>query len=274
MTAAHSDWSSISITAHYTAQCWVRQALPWAWRFDTWQGRVFWGLVNPMFVVASRIGLTSPPDFLIQRQRMLDALVERLGPRQLINLGAGLCPRAVAHAQRTGHRCVEGDLPRMVQLKAERIGPRRPPSFHQASIDLMAEPDYAASLGHVLGRERPVVVITEGLLPYFSLEQRALLFRRVAALLRQLGGGTYLTDVHHQLDAERLGWLSRAFRAGQHLVARTPVYPLVRDGDEGRRMLLEAGFSRVAIHDPEDFAHLGLPQRPHSAGLKMYESTV
>ena len=276
MEAAASEWDSISITAHYTAQVWARLHLPWAWRFDTRTGRIFYAAAAPLMGLAARAGLTTPHEFLVQRHRIIDALMERRAPAQLLDLAGGLSPRCLAFAHKHGRPGIDVDLERMIQLKAALAGPAGLPStYRQAPLDLIASQDYAADLGAALARVNPTVVITEGILPYFSIEQQQHVFARIAALLRCCGGGTYLTDVHHQRETDRLGRFATVFRWGLHLIARSPLHPMIPDEATGRLLLAQAGFDAVTVHDPRQWQQeLDLPLRPLGAGLAIYEARV
>lgn len=270
-----TEWDSISITAHYTAQVWAQEHLPWAWRFDTRKGRAFYAAVEPLMALASQAGLTTPHDFLVQRHRIIDALVARWRPAQLLDLAGGLSPRCLAYSHKYGGLCTDVDLERMIALKAKLVGGDAPGSYRQAALDLVASQNYVADLGPALARVGPTVVITEGILPYFSLEQQRHVFSRVAALLRWCGGGAYLTDVHHQQEADRLGGITAVFRWGLSRVARSPQHPMIPDEAAGRGWLSQAGFDEVAVHDPATWQReLDLPLRRHGVGLRIYEARV
>jgi hypothetical protein len=271
-----SEWDSISITAHYTAQVWARQHLPWAWHFDTLKGRIFYSAVQPLCLLASRFGITAPPDFLVQRHRIIDALVERLAPAQLIELAGGLSPRGLACSQRHGLHAIDVDLEAVVRLKASLVEKVAPPGYHLRALDLIASQDYARDLEPALQQVRPTVVITEGILPYFSIDQQRHVFSCIAGLLHSCGGGTYLTDIHHQDEVDRLPLgLARIFRWGLHQISRSPRNPMIPNFELGERLLLEAGFHRVRAHRPSDWEQeLDLPHRELGSGLHVYESTV
>jgi len=272
----HSDrqTTNISLMAHYTAQAWVRQRLPWAWRFDTWRGRVFYDLARPLFRLAGSLGHTTAPDFLVQRHRIIDALVEALAPAQVVELASGLSPRCLALSHKRGVPCIDVDLPQMVQLKAALVGADAPTTYQQAELDLAGSRDYAADLGRALRPIAPTVVITEGILPYFPLSLQQHVFGQIAALLRACGGGVYLTDIHHQDAVDRLA-LGRAFRVGLHLVARSPRHPMIANQRQAEQMLGRAGFERVVAHHPLQWQRaLALPVRPRGSGLRVYQATL
>lgn len=261
---------NISFIAHYTAQVWAREHLPWAWRFDTRAGRLLYDALLPLCRLARRAGYATPPDFLVQRHRIIDALLLRLRPAQLVELAGGLSPRCLALSHRAAIPCIDADLPPMIRLKGALLGPDQPPCYRLVPLDLLASEDYVQALGPALRPVAPTVVITEGILPYFSLEQQQQVFNRVAALLRHCGGGTYLAEIHHQ---EELDAVSELFRAGLALVARSPRHPMIANLEQGSAMLARAGFGRVVAHDPADWCRpLGLPSRFRGAGLRVYEA--
>ena len=267
-------WDSVSITAHCTAQIWIRNKLPGASAFDTLRGRAIYSLAHPLFAAASALGITAPHDFCVQRHRLIDALIERLGPAQLVELGCGLSPRCLAYARASGVPCVDVDLPGMLRAKSRLAGHDLPSTYRQAALDLVASDDYGADLAAVLRRGAHTVVVAEGLLSYFALPTQQKVFDRVAALLAACGGGTFLTDVHHPEEVDRLGAIGTLFRGGLGVLTRTRPGPMIASFEEGQRMLRRAGFSRVVQHHPEDWRHLvDLPVRARGSGLRVYEAT-
>ena len=269
-----SRWDTISITAHCTAHIWARNGLPGAEAFDTLRGRVLYSMAHPFFVMASALGVTAPHEFCLQRHRLIDALIDRSGAEQVIELACGLSPRCLALARATRIRCVDVDLPEMLRLEARLAGADLPPGYVQAELDLMEGADYAEALGPALRWDPRTVVIAEGLLSYFDLRAQQLIFDRVAALLAACGGGRFLADVHHQEDVDRLGVMVTLFRGALGVLTRTTPQPMIRDEAEGDEMLRRAGFVEVIAHRPSDWAAaLDLPVRARDSGLRVYEAT-
>ena len=270
-----SRWDSISITAHYTGQIWVRAGMPWSWPFDTWRGRAMYNLSEPLFNMATRAGLNTPLQFCLQRHRILDHLVEQHRPAQIVELAGGLGPRSLAFAQKLDVPCLDVDLPDMVAFKGHLLGARAPTSYRQHALDLIESDDYVADLGDALQRVSPTVVVTEGLLPYFDAPRRQHIFEQIAALLRWTGGGAYLTDMHHQEAVDRMGPVGFAFRTALHHMTDTVQATLIQDMDQGRAVMQAAGFSEVRGHDPATFADsLGVIVKDRSSGLTIYEATL
>jgi hypothetical protein len=270
-----SRYSSISITAHYTGQAWVRQGLPWAEFFDTSRGRALYALSELFFAPARRAGFSTPREFLVQRHRIIDALVAQSRPAQLIELAGGLSPRALAFADSVGKPALDIDLPAMVELKRHRLGPHAPPSYRSLAVDLIAATDYAQALSPYLQPLSPTVVITEGLVAYFPLTVQQQIFDRIAALLRRLGGGSYITDIHHQQAIDRLGPVGRTFRTLLSLLSRNRQPRMIPNEDVGRRMIASAGFDELTIHHPQSFrSQLDLPDPERDSGLVIYEARI
>ncbi len=270
-----SRWDSISITAHYTAQIWVRNKNAWSWRFDTPKGRLMYHASKPLFDAMTRLGLTTPPEFCVQRHRIMDARLPDLSPVQLVELAGGLSPRCLAYAQKWGVRCVDVDLPAMVEAKRKLLGGDVPEHYHQASLDLIESKDYAADLQDVLLPETPTVVITEGILSYFSMTHQQQIFDRIAALLRWCGGGTYLTDIHHQDEVDRLGLAAAFFRWGLHKISKTEQQALIPNFGKGQSMLSSAGFEEVVgLHPNQWHEELSLPLLRKDSGLMIYEASL
>jgi O-methyltransferase involved in polyketide biosynthesis len=258
----------LSLTAHFNAQVWVRQGVPFAECFDTRKGRALFRLLEPLFRVAARAGYPTPLTFLAQRHHIMDGVIQRLEPVQLVELAAGLCPRGLAWAQREGSIVIESDLAPVVRLKRAMVGASVPRGYHLAALDLVASRDYAGDLEPALKRSCSTVVITEGILPYFSLALVRHVFRSVAALLRACGGGVYLTDVHHQQELDRLGPLARVFWEGLQLSTRTPRHRMIEDREQGTRLLRSAGFEAVDVHDPS------AGSTASCAGMCVYEARI
>jgi O-methyltransferase involved in polyketide biosynthesis len=268
-----SGHETISITAHYTAQVWVKNGLPEAAPLDTFQGRALYWLAYPFFAVASRCGLTTPHEFLLQRHLLMDALLEQLAPAQVIELGCGLSPRAIAYCRRRSRPVLDVDLPDLLRLKARLLESRLVSRYHLVPLDLIESQDYARDLRPALQALAPTVVLAEGLLTYYSLPLQQKIFERVCRLLQSCGGGTFITDVHHQMDVDRLGTVARLFMRGLHQLARTEQHRMIAHAAQGRQMLQQAGFSSVQLHRPADWeARLNLPVRPVGAGLWVYEA--
>lgn len=239
--------ADIAPTAHYTAWVWRHLGLPYAELFSTAKGAaLFYGFrLSGEWIAAVLPGIPSMVDYLAQRHFAIDHALAQAAPDRVVELGAGLSRRGVTWAADHGVSYVEVDLPHMVAEKQARIpAPLRARlggRLRHVTHDVLAD-DFDARLGELLeGAERPVVV-AEGLLGYFPLDQR---LKIVAAARRALSqaGGTFLCDL-------RAAEGGLAIRAGAKLVRGGIVLATkgrgaredFRDAAHVRAFFAEAGF--------------------------------
>lgn len=268
------DPSVISITAHYTAYVWKEAGFPEAEHFATERGRLLYRLGEAAFGPARLFGLRPPLDaFLVPRHKTLDHLAREAGLKQYLEIAAGLSPRGLAFTRDPEIRYVEADLPRMIAEKraiCERVA-KRPNHFFEA-VDLMR--DDLSALPSILPGE-PTVVITEGLANYFPGEVYGAMLRKIAAFLRRQGGGVYLADLHDRRSSESYGVFGRYFRTIVGIIARTSPHLHVEDPEHGRRVFREAGFDRVEVLSPRDYAReLGFQVDGRRDPVSIYRAEV
>ncbi len=118
------------------------------------------------------------------RTRIIDDLVTRalgLGIDAVLNLGAGLDTRPYRLDLPPELRWVEVDFPSIVELKEERLRGERPRcSLRRVSADLSVASERRALLADVARDARRILVLTEGVVPYLSLDDAAALARDLA----------------------------------------------------------------------------------------------
>ncbi len=257
------DTARISPTAHYTGHVWERAGLSHP-ALAGIPDRTLFQLARPLMWVGSAFsgGLTLE-DILLQRHRIIDALlteaIERDGITQVIELAGGLSGRGLRFTARYPQlRYLEGDLPDMVarkQAAADAAGASSP-RHRIAHINALLD-DGPTSIGAVapawLDTTRPVVVITEGLINYFDTPTIAAMWARFARLLRDFGGGLYLSDI--RLNEAATGFAAvRVFLRLLSMIARGRVHSHFSSGSDAIAALQAAGFSSAALHQPADWA--------------------
>ncbi len=261
----------IGPTAHYTAYVWHRLGFPNAERFVTPLGRaMFWG-----FRLAGEGALTYAPfapsmtQYLEYRHRAFESVLEDAPPDVVIELGAGLSRRGVTWASR-GVRYVEVDLPPMVRAKQRMIAERADPALLEAirgrlehvSLDILSAA-FPAQLAALLeGAARPVVM-TEGVLTYFTPEDRRKLARSVATALA--GRGAFVGEMRVKQAPGATDAALKTLRGAIRLVTRGRGAGAEEESHEAaREAFLGAGFSDVQPIDPGRWPHLArwpLPAR-------------
>ncbi|HAJ42199.1 MAG TPA: methyltransferase, partial [Alcanivorax sp.] len=172
------DTSSISFTALYTGQVWVRNGLSEPF-FQTRSGALLYGAMSPMEALGKRVLGGNIRTFLLQRHHLIDArleaLIEQHPDLQVVEIACGLSPRGCRFRQRfPSITYVEADLPDMADRKRRLLAAKGflSATHRVAPVNILAEdgPDSVAALLDGLDPARPVAVITEGLINYFSLD--------------------------------------------------------------------------------------------------------
>jgi O-methyltransferase involved in polyketide biosynthesis len=265
--------AKIAPTAHYTAWVWRRLGLPYAEHFATAQGAaLFYGFraagewiaaVAPNVPFLAREGAT---EYLAQRHLAIDHALAQAAPDRVVELGAGLSRRGVTWA--IDHRVdyVEVDLPHMIVAKRARISAglhaRLGGRLRHESHDVLAGDFPRALAGWLAGAKRPVV-IAEGLLGYFSREERLVVARAVGEALATTGG-LFLCDLRAAEGGPAVRAGAKVLRAGIELVTRgRGAREDFRDEIDVRAFFVQAGFAKAAPIDLREVP--GAPQVPSPA---------
>jgi methyltransferase (TIGR00027 family) len=114
---------------------------------------------------------------MIVRTAVMDEVIlqaiERDGVGTVLNLAAGLDTRPYRLALPSTLRWVEVDFPDVVAYKEEELAGERPAcALERVGIDLTDVPRRRALFGRIGSAERPVLVVSEGLLIYLTHRSR------------------------------------------------------------------------------------------------------
>lgn len=200
-----SSRERISPTAYYTGHVWQAHGLSHP-AFFTRRGSAMHAGAAPLLRCERRYGGEHVLDaMLLQRHRLIDARVERAivdeGVRQIVEIAGGLSGRGVrlvgAHPD---VRVIEGDLPSMTAEKQRRM--RRAglgnPRHVVVPCDALRD-DGPMSLVEAtapyLDRDAPVLIVTEGLVNYFTRSDVEELWARLARFGARFPRSMYLTEV-------------------------------------------------------------------------------
>jgi methyltransferase (TIGR00027 family) len=142
---------------------------------------------------------------IITRTAVLDELIMeavRAGADTVLNLAAGLDTRPYRLPLPAATRWIEVDFPEILAYKESKLGEARPQcALERVALDLTDRPGRQGLFRRVNEESRQVLVITEGLLIYLTLDEVAALARDLHAMPHFQG---WTADV---LSQELLAWL-------------------------------------------------------------------
>jgi O-methyltransferase involved in polyketide biosynthesis len=256
----------IGPTAHVTAYAWHQLGLPYANLFATREGAAMYWTFRALTEVPVRwFSFPSLLGYLEFRHRMIGAQLGLMQPDRIIELGAGLSRRGLTWVLDHGVPYTEIDLPHMSAAKRRMLEAApgrvrralREGELELRSTDIFA-PSFASELaGLVRGYERPVVV-SEGMIDYFELEDRETLLRNIVAGFREAGvAGHYLTDLHRADRERKYGPGPMVLRQAIKLATKGqgPAKPF-RDLEHIDRVFALAGFDEGRELSPKQLAEL------------------
>jgi O-methyltransferase involved in polyketide biosynthesis len=280
-TTAAEGSTSVSPTAHYTGETWVRNGLSHP-ELATWQGRLFHRALALPLVASRAAGGPTLEGLLLARHRIIDALLEELiegGVTQVVEAACGMSPRGWRFSERYGERLtyVEADLPGMARRKREALARMDSLSDHHRveEVDLLREvgPGSLDELVADLNPERGLVIITEGLLTYLDDETVDAMWARFAATLGRFSKGAYLADL--RFDHSDRSVPVRAFDAILSTFVRGEVHAYRGDAAAAEAALLAAGFAEARLHPCDEHPAAGDARRdPGAAVLSIIEATA
>jgi O-methyltransferase involved in polyketide biosynthesis len=251
--------SSISPTAHYTAEVWRRNGLSHPW-LATREGRVMFDAMHPLMTVSGALGGPSLETYLLARHLAIDAVlgraIERHGISQVLEVAAGMSPRGWRFANRYGSRLtyVEADLPEMAERKRRAL--RRIGSLSEQhrvrEVDVLRQDQLAAVAGE-LDPGRGLAIVTEGLLGYLPTDFVLTLWERFAVELLGFTSGRYISDLHL---GSATSPLVRVFRLGLGAFVRGRVYLHFDDAADAEEQLRASGFATAAVRPAARLAEL------------------
>jgi hypothetical protein len=257
------DYARIGPTAHVTAYAWHRLGMPYGELFSTREGaRMYWMFRGSVEWATRFLPIPSLLEFLEFRHRLMEAELERLDPDRIVELGAGLSRRGITWVLDRHIPYTEIDLPHMSAAKRSMLerAPgrvRRALESHELelrSTNILA-PGFADELAKLLAGSKRPVVISEGMLPYFSFPDAETLLRSIATALRSTGvTGHYLTDVQRADRERKFGPGPQVLRQAINLVTRGQggERPF-RDLEHVDRFFALAGFDAGEELRPRDF---------------------
>lgn len=268
--ASPIDSSGISFTALYTGAVWQRHGLSEDGLIPP-SGQALYSLLTPFEGISRVIAGGSVRTFLLQRHLIIDQLIEDAvqndGIDQVLEIACGLSPRGIRLRRRFPHlRIVEADLPAMATRKAAFLASRGFLGEHHQvrPLDIFADSG-PLSLETVIDEQfdtkHPLLVVTEGLTSYFSLDDISQFWRRLANTLSERPGSRYISETYLQPPNGIIGGSLNVLRQALGAMTHAQVSFHFRKGEEAAEHLARMGFKEVTAVNPEDYyGYLPIPE--------------
>ena len=257
MTQPLSAHRHISFTAHYTGYIWYSMGISHP-VFATSKGKILTKLVHPLESWAEKFVGGSMRTTLKQRHRMIDEqltrLIEQYPDLQVLEIASGLSPRGWNFRQKFPHiNYRELDLPDMAKVKTQALKQIDMNSPEVLSVDLFTT-DFE-QVFQVFDPARPLVVISEGLINYFSKEMLLQLLQAITGYGQNFKALHYLTDIYPEpvknklanfiwASSKLLKWMSKS-AFSFHFIQPQQIQDFFQQG----------GFEQVSITQPEQYFH-------------------
>ena len=206
MSQALSEHRHISFTAHYTGYIWYKMGISHP-VFATKKGKWLAKLVHPLESWAEKHVGGSMRTTLKQRHQMIDehltALIEQHPNIQVLEIASGLSPRGWNFLQKYPDiRYRELDLPDMAKVKLQALQSLGMNEVDVLSVDLFSHE--FEQVFQLFDPQRPLVVISEGLINYFTQNMLHQLLSTISAQAERFPELHYLTDVYPEPVKNRL----------------------------------------------------------------------
>lgn len=257
-----SPHASISFTAHYTGQMW--QKLGWSHpALATAKGRWLHRLVAPVEWLVTKIFHTSMGHTLMVRHQLIDdritAFLQTYPNAQLVEIAAGLSPRGWRFLQQYPDLTyVEVDLPNMAAQKKQRLAQIEGKTPKVLAVDLLQ--DDLTPIFSKFDVHKPVLVIAEGLINYFSLPVLAQLSQRLAEQLKPFTVGTWITENYPLADHAKIAWLINQSSRSLRLLSRSQFSFYFDKPKPAIHFFNQQGFSQVDVWQPSQFQQVNNSQ--------------
>lgn len=249
-----SSSETISPTAHYTGETWVRNGLSHP-ELATWQGRVLHHATALPLAASKALGGPTLNGLLLARHRIIDSILGDLidgGVCQVVEVACGMSPRGWRFSERFGERLtyIEADLPGMAQRKREAL--RRMHSLSDrhrvVDLDVLQEggPDSLEALIETLDPAEGLAIVTEGLLVYLDDDTVDALWARIAKVLAPFSKGVYLSDL--RFESQDQGIPERTFGLILGAFVRGKIHTYRGDEASAEAALRSAGFKEARLH--------------------------
>jgi O-methyltransferase involved in polyketide biosynthesis len=185
------------------------------------------------------------------RYKATNRIIRRDGITQILEVAAGLSPRGIAMTENPDVVYVVTDLPQILdqermitEAALSKLNYQRP-NLHFEVANALDRESLSTALS-IFRLDRPVAIITEGLLPYFNHEEKTVLANNIHEVLTKYRGVWITSDVHTRQYLDATNRLDASTRQRHDRIARSTgsnlESNLFADENDVRRFFETAGF--------------------------------
>lgn len=256
MTSTKQDVSPhrhISFTAHYTGYIWYLLGISHS-DLASSKGKRLATLMHPFESIAEKFVGGSMRSTLKQRHQLidkqLDQLIEKYPDLQVVEIAAGLSPRGWRYRQNNKNiTYIEMDLPDMAAAK--RLALKNiDPEAKIIGVDLFDK----AFAQHILTLDvnKPLVIISEGLVNYFNKEMLQQLWTSFSDVLQHFKEGYYITDLYPEPVKHKLAKIIWQSSKLLKFVSKSSFSFHFTTPQEVSSFFQQTGFKTVKVYQPKD----------------------
>ena len=284
MSKDPADTSSISFTALYTGHVWYANGMSTP-EFHNAGGSLLYHALLPFEFIGKQLTGGNIKIFLLQRHHIIDHLVkqaiEQEGVEQVLEIACGMSPRGTRLCQQYPQlKYVEADLPGMAARKHRLLGEQNQLSKRHLVVPLnIFSRDSSDALETVVAKSfdtsKPLLVITEGLVNYFSLETIGAFWQRLQKVLTAFAQGIYLMDNYPLLDDHPLQRTMRVLGGMLGAISRSQVSFHFSSDAQAQQHFEQLGFANTRVHNPRDYYDsLPIPRTRGTPFVRIVEARI
>ena len=250
----------ISFTAHYTGYIWYLLGISHP-DLASSKGKRLATLLHPFESLAERFVGGSMRSTLKQRHQLinkqLDELIEQYPNLQIVEIAAGLSPRGWRYRQiYKDISYIEMDLPDMAAAK--RLALKKiDPEATVIGVDLFDQ----AFAEHILALDhsKPLVIISEGLVNYFTKDMLQQLWQSFNQVLRPFTQGFYITDIYPEPVKHKLAKIIWQSSKLLKVLSKSAFSFHFTSPKEVSSFFDQAGFNSIDVYQPKNDSNINHP---------------
>jgi len=235
------DFAKLSVTKRFAAYMRQFSDIPYAAdTADIIQARpAFEAFLRPHKLIPEDLHFYAP--YFEARHKAISAAIQRVNPRQVLEIGAGLSPRGLTLSEDGRIFYVETDLEAMIGEKRALLAAltrrHRLPArnnLRNVAADALELDQLLAAANYFKSGQR-LVVVHEGLLQYLSSSETEQVARNIHHLLGKFGGTWITPDFSLKSDSAHISDQQKYFRQVLHDATERTLYDNAFDSIEHLR---------------------------------------